>query len=86
MIFQKKYIQISKEYKEIKKIIEKDSKIDKGLGDKLNKEFKSLLQERLNEVKQKPLPYKPQKKDEEWNFLRSSNKKDFISNIVFINF
>ena len=45
-----------------KKIIEKDSKIDKGLADKLNKEFKSLLQERLNEVKQKPLPYKPQKK------------------------
>ena len=62
-----------------KKIIEKDSKIDKGLADKLNKEFKSLLQERLNEVKQKPLPYKPQKKDEEWNFLRNSNKKDFIS-------
>ena len=56
-----------------KKIIEKDSEIDKGLADKLNKEFKSLLQERLNEVKQKPLPYKPQKKDEEWNFLRNSN-------------
>ena len=45
----------------------------------LNKEFKSLLQERLNEVKQKPLPYKPQKKDEEWNFLRNSTSKDFIS-------
>ena len=62
-----------------KKIIEKDRKIDKDLADKLNKEFKSLLQERLNEVKQKPLLYKPQKKDEEWNFLRNSNKKDFIS-------
>ena len=57
------------DYEKFKKIIEKDSKIDKGLADKLNKEFKSLLQERLNEVKQKPLPYKPQKKDEEWNFL-----------------
>ena len=45
----------------------------------MNKEFKSLLQERLNEVKQKPLPYKPQKKDEEWNFLRNSTSKDFIS-------
>ena len=62
-----------------KNIIEVEDKVDKGLADKLNKEFKSLLQERLNEVKQKPLPYKPQKKDEEWNFLRSSNSNDFIS-------
>ena len=62
-----------------KKIIEVDDKIDKGLSDKLNKEFRSLLQERLNEVKQKPLPYKPQKKDEEWSFLRTSSAEDFIS-------
>ena len=51
-----------------KKIVELNSNIDRGLSDKLNKEFKSMLQERLNEVKQKPLPYKPQKKDEEWGF------------------
>ncbi|MEC7858564.1 MAG: thiamine pyrophosphate-dependent enzyme, partial [Bacteroidota bacterium] len=62
-----------------KNIIDVEDKVDKGLADKLNKEFKALLQERLNEVKQKPLPYKPQKKDEEWNFLRSSNSNDFIS-------
>ena len=36
-----------------------------------------MLQERLNEVKQKPLPYKPQKKDEEWGFLRTSKPIDF---------
>ena len=60
-----------------KKIVELNSNIDKGLSDKLNKEFKSMLQERLNEVKQKPLPYKPQKKDEEWSFLRTSKPIDF---------
>ena len=60
-----------------KKITESDNKIDKGLADKLNKEFKSMLQERLNEVKQKPLPYKPQKIDKEWSFLRTSKTEDF---------
>ncbi|NQW28032.1 MAG: 2-oxoglutarate dehydrogenase E1 component [Flammeovirgaceae bacterium] len=46
-------------------------------SDRLDKEFKKLLQDRLNEVKQKPLPYKPQKIDHEWEFLRRSTPEDF---------
>ena len=30
-------------------------------------------------MKQKPLPYKPQKIDEEWKFLRKSKPEDFHS-------
>ena len=61
-----------------KRITESNNEIDKDLATKLNKEFKQMLQERLDEVKQKPLPYKPQKKDEEWSFLKLSEPKDFI--------
>ena len=61
-----------------KKITEENNQIDKDLASRLNKEFRQMLQERLDEVKQKPLPYKPQKKDEEWSFLRLSKPKDFI--------
>ena len=61
-----------------KRITESNNEIDKDLSIKLNKEFKQMLQERLDEVKQKPLPYKPQKKDEEWSFLKLSEPKDFI--------
>ncbi|MFY0607382.1 MAG: 2-oxoglutarate dehydrogenase E1 component [Cyclobacteriaceae bacterium] len=43
----------------------------------LDKEFKQQLQDRLDEVKQKPLPYKPQKIEEEWHFLRRSKVEDF---------
>ncbi len=45
--------------------------------EKIEKEFKDLLQERLTEVKQKPLPYKPQKIEEEWELLRRATSKDF---------
>jgi 2-oxoglutarate dehydrogenase E1 component len=44
---------------------------------KLDEEFKQQLQDRLNEIKQKPLPYKPQKIEEEWEFLRRSKPEDF---------
>lgn len=44
---------------------------------RLESEFKSLLQDRLNEVKQKPLPYKAQKVEEEWKQLHRSVPKDF---------
>lgn len=44
---------------------------------KLDKEFKQLLQDRLNEIKQKPLPYKPQKIEEEWHHLSPSKPGDF---------
>lgn len=44
---------------------------------KLDKEFKAQLQDRLDEIKQNPLPYKPQKIEEEWHHLRKSVPKDF---------
>ncbi|WP_421763292.1 2-oxoglutarate dehydrogenase E1 component [Ekhidna sp.] len=44
---------------------------------KLEKEFKDKLQDRLNEIKEHPLPYKPQKIEEEWDHLRRSKEVDF---------
>ncbi|MEQ9405325.1 MAG: 2-oxoglutarate dehydrogenase E1 component [Cyclobacteriaceae bacterium] len=44
---------------------------------KLDKDFKEQLQTRLDEIKQRPLPYKPQKIEEEWHHLRRSNPEDF---------
>jgi len=46
---------------------------------KLEKDFKKQLQDRLNEVKQKPLPYKPQKIEEEWEQLRRAKSEDFVA-------
>jgi len=51
------------------------------LGDaeikKLDSDFKTQLQNHLDEIKQNPLPYKPQKIEEEWNHLRKSKPEDF---------
>jgi 2-oxoglutarate dehydrogenase E1 component len=44
---------------------------------KIEKEFRTLLQERLTEVKQKPLPYKAQKVEVEWELLKRATSKDF---------
>jgi 2-oxoglutarate dehydrogenase E1 component len=43
----------------------------------MDKNFRNQLQDRLNEIKQKPLPYKPQKIEEEWGQLRRATDKDF---------
>lgn len=56
--------------------------IDRGqlgaaLAEKMDREFRDLLQERLNMVKQTPLPYLPQKLDEQWKELRKSTPEDF---------
>lgn len=53
--------------------------IDETMAEKMDKEFKDQLQDRLNEVKQNPLPYKPQKIEEEWEFLRRAKTEDFDS-------
>lgn len=45
--------------------------------EKIENDFKDLLQDRLTEVKQKPLPYKPQKVEEEWEQLQRATSKDF---------
>lgn len=60
----------------VKTLIERGD-ISEDRADALDKEFKHQLQDRLEEVKQKPLPYKPQKIEEEWHFLRRSKLADF---------
>ncbi|KYG72334.1 2-oxoglutarate dehydrogenase E1 component [Roseivirga echinicomitans] len=59
-----------------KQLIEK-GEIEGALAKKLDKEFRSLLQDRLNLVKQKPLPYVYQALEEEWRNLRRSTPEDF---------
>ena len=51
--------------------------LDAALAEKMDSEFRNLLQERLNMVKQTPLPYSPQKLDEQWKSLRKSTPEDF---------
>lgn len=60
----------------VKKLLERGD-IDEKREESLDKDFRSLLQDRLNEVKQNPLPYKPQKIEEEWEQLRRSKPEDF---------
>ena len=60
----------------VKKLIERGD-VDADLAKKMDKEFRAQLQDRLNEVKQNPIPYKPQKIEEEWQLLRRAEPKDF---------
>jgi 2-oxoglutarate dehydrogenase E1 component len=60
----------------VKKLIERGD-VDAQLAEDMDKKFRNMLQDRLNEVKQKPLPYKPQKIEEEWEKLRKSKLEDF---------
>ncbi len=59
-----------------KRLVERGD-VDAQLATKMDKEFRKLLQDRLNEVKQNPLPYKAQKLEEEWKILRYSEPEDF---------
>ena len=61
----------------VKKLTERGD-LDNDSVKKLEKDFKKQLQDRLNEVKQKPLPYKPQKIEEEWEQLRRAKSDDFL--------
>lgn len=58
-----------------KKLAERGT--DPNLAKKLEDEFKQLLQDRLNMVKQQAIPYKFQKLEEEWEKLRKSVPTDF---------
>ncbi|MEM6830957.1 MAG: 2-oxoglutarate dehydrogenase E1 component, partial [Bacteroidota bacterium] len=60
----------------VKRLTERGD-LDASEIQKLDKAFKAQLQDRLNEIKQRPLPYKPQKIEEEWHHLRRSKLKDF---------
>ncbi|MGK7389575.1 MAG: 2-oxoglutarate dehydrogenase E1 component [Candidatus Cyclobacteriaceae bacterium M2_1C_046] len=60
----------------VKELLEKGD-VDEEMANNMDKEFRSLLQDRLNDVKQNPLPYKPQKLEEEWEQLRRAKPEDF---------
>ncbi len=51
--------------------------IDAELAKKMDKSFRNELQDRLNLVKQKPLPYKSSPLEKEWQNLKRSNPADF---------
>ncbi|HEU5289143.1 MAG TPA: 2-oxoglutarate dehydrogenase E1 component, partial [Cyclobacteriaceae bacterium] len=59
----------------VKKLVARG--VDSALADEMDKNFRNQLQDRLNEVKQKPLPYKSQKIEEEWEQLRKAKPEDF---------
>lgn len=52
--------------------------VDAELAENMDTEFRNLLQDRLNLVKQKPLPYNYQQMEKEWMELRKSEPEDFI--------
>jgi 2-oxoglutarate dehydrogenase E1 component len=53
--------------------------VDAQLAERMDKEFRDMLQDRLNQVKQKPLPYNFQNMEKEWHELRRSVPQDFES-------
>ncbi len=53
--------------------------IDAELAKEMEKKFWAELQERLDEVKQNPLPYTYQKPEQWWRDLRKANEADFES-------
>jgi 2-oxoglutarate dehydrogenase E1 component len=60
----------------VKKLTER-ADVDAKLAQDMDEKFRNLLQDRLNLVKQKPLPYAPQKQEEEWLSMRKSIPEDF---------
>ena len=60
------------------KLIQNGS-VDSALAKEMEKAFWSNLQDRLDEVKQKPLPYTRQEPEMAWAALRRSNEHDFQS-------
>jgi len=54
-----------------------DGSVDDDLVEKLEKDFWQLLQDRLDEVKEHPLPYKYQEPELAWKSLRKSTPEDF---------
>lgn len=60
----------------VKRLIER-ADVDTAMAEELDRNFRNQLQDRLNEVKQKPLPYKPQKIEAEWEKLRRATPEDF---------
>jgi 2-oxoglutarate dehydrogenase E1 component len=59
-----------------KRLIERGD-VDAKLAKSMDKEFRQLLQDRLNMVKQHPLPYQYQPLEKEWQNLQWSKPEDF---------
>jgi len=59
-----------------KKLIERGD-VDAKLAKQMDKEFRALLQDRLNMVKQHELPYELQPLEKEWKQLRKAKQEDF---------
>ena len=51
--------------------------VDAELAKKMDEQFRYTLQDRLNLVKQTPLPYTPQKIEEEWTQMSPAEPQDF---------
>ncbi|MCH7413230.1 2-oxoglutarate dehydrogenase E1 component [Belliella sp. R4-6] len=51
--------------------------LDAKIAKQMDAEFRQLLQDRLNMVKEKPLPYQFTKFEKEWQSLRRSTPEDF---------
>jgi 2-oxoglutarate dehydrogenase E1 component len=60
----------------IKQLTERGN-FDAKIAAQMDEEFRKLLQDRLNMVKEKPLPYHATKFEKEWANLRRSNPEDF---------
>ena len=61
----------------VKELRDRGDTMHADLAVKMDEEFRNLLQDRLNMVKQTPLPYAYQKMDAEWKELRRSLPQDF---------
>lgn len=59
-----------------KQLVER-GEVDANLADQMDKEFRNTLQERLNLVRQKQVPYIQRAMDEQWTLLRKSKPEDF---------
>lgn len=60
----------------VKRLTERGD-IDAEIAKQMDEEFRQLLQDRLNMVKEKPLPYQFTKFEREWQSLRRSTPEDF---------
>lgn len=59
-----------------KQLVERGD-VDASLADQMDQEFRDTLQERLNLVRQKQIPYMTKPMDEQWTLLRKSKPEDF---------
>jgi 2-oxoglutarate dehydrogenase E1 component len=57
-------------------------KIEKDLAKQLDKEFRGMLQDRLNSTKQKPLSYQMQPQEIQWSMLKKATPDDFLQSPI----